>query len=592
MKPRLNLIEINSDCILPWMKRQPNFLWIMLSILLLTLNQFAQGAISKNKNKLLHTVKVVYFYPADKKLSSDWKNRLDRTLKDISSYYKTELGNSGFKSDGISFETDDSGYRYHLVQGAKSSNDYTINSGREIENEIFEKLAPAINPNTEHILVINALSHKDENGTYIFHSPYYGKGSASSGLCMVADCDLLDPALLTDASTKITFTEMFATNKACTVGEFNSWYLGGIAHEMGHLFGLPHDHGFPNEFNSKTISLMGEYGSRHYKDEKWGGLKSAKFSKASVFQLSSHPIFTQRPKPIQQKNEFLLQSFKLFQAENTTKLKLQYRAGTVPYGVVALIHPYNTSEYLSNSFTAVVNQSNSVEIDIAPFEGNIPYEIRMLFLFHNGSVKEYRKMVSHSNEGDFLTINNFGQATVNDLIRVVENDSLDNQKQAKLSVLNQLLQDDQPINLKTIKKDSIFLSDAAWEEAYVGWENPARNYYTAESNALFFLENSAKVYRKGLYAHAPSLYKYKLAKKWRQLKIIAALRDGAQKPEGIQFIIRGNGKILSSHNVKPNEQHLFDLDITGVDDLELLTQDQSGNNFNAWSMWCNPYLIK
>jgi hypothetical protein len=247
---------------------------------------------------------------------------------------------------------------------------------------------------------------------------------------------------------------------------------------------------------------------------------------------------------------------------------------------------------LSNSFTAVVNQSNSVEIDIVPFEGNIPYEIRMLFLFDNGSVKEYRKMVSHSNEGDFLTINNFGQATVNDLIRVVENDSLDNQKQAKLSVLNQLLQDDQPINLKTIKKDSIFLSDAAWEEAYVGWENPARNYYTAESNALFFLENSAKVYRKGLYAHAPSLYKYKLAKKWRQLKIIAALRDGAQKPEGIQFIIRGNRKILSSHNVKPNEQYLFDLDITGVDDLELLTQDQSGNNFNAWSIWCNPYLIK
>ena len=93
----------------PCMKRQPNFLWIMLSILLLTFNQFAQGAISTNKNKLLHTVKVVYFYPADAKLSSDWKNRLDRTLKDISSYYKTELGNSGFKSDGIPFEADDSG---------------------------------------------------------------------------------------------------------------------------------------------------------------------------------------------------------------------------------------------------------------------------------------------------------------------------------------------------------------------------------------------------------------------------------------------------------------------------------------------------
>lgn len=201
-------------------------------------------------------------------------------------------------------------------------------------------------------------------------------------------------------------------------------------------------------------------------------------------------------------------------------------------------------------------------------------------------------MVRHSEEDHFLTVDNFGQATVNDLIRVLENDSQDNQRETKLRVLDQLLQDNEPINLKSIKMDSVFLSDVAWEEASVGWENPARNYYTAESNKLFFLENMGKVYCKGLYAHAPSFYKYKLAKKWQKLKIIAALRDGAQKPEGIQFIIRGNGKILSSYNVKPNEQHLFDIDIADVDDLELLTQDQTGNNFNAWSIWCDPYLIK
>ncbi|NPE45935.1 NPCBM/NEW2 domain-containing protein [Sphingobacterium prati] len=101
-----------------------------------------------------------------------------------------------------------------------------------------------------------------------------------------------------------------------------------------------------------------------------------------------------------------------------------------------------------------------------------------------------------------------------------------------------------------------------------------------------------KIYRKELYAHAPSLYKFKLAKKWRKLKIRAALCDGAQKPEGIQFIIHGNGKILSSYNVKPNEQHLFDIDVTDIDDLELFTQDQTGNNYNAWSIWCTPCLIK
>ncbi len=76
----------------------------------------------------------------------DWKNRLDRTLKDISSYYKDEFESSGFKSDGIPFEMDNLGYRYHLVQGLKPSNDYTMNSGGEIEKEIFEKLTAVINP--------------------------------------------------------------------------------------------------------------------------------------------------------------------------------------------------------------------------------------------------------------------------------------------------------------------------------------------------------------------------------------------------------------------------------------------------------------
>jgi len=573
-------------------KLQLDVCWMIFVITLFTFTGVAHGANLKVTNKIHHTVKIVYFFGADSRLSSSWKNRIDRTLKDISAFYKTELENAGYDNDGIPFEKDNLGYKYYVVQGSKPSNDYTIYSGNEIENEIFEKLPPTITSSKEHILVITALSEKDENDTYIFHSPYYGRGSATSGLCMVADCDLLDPLLLADATTKITFTEMFATNRACSVGEFNSWYLGGIAHEMGHLFGLPHDNGFKNEFSLKTISIMGEYGSRHYKVEKWGGEKSAKFSHASLLQLSRHPLFTQRPKPLLNRDEFLLQSFKLYQNEKTTKIKLHYHSGTKPYAVVALIRPYDMSEYLSNSFTSVGNQSDDTEIEIAPFEGNAPHEIRMLFIFANGSVKEYRKMVTQGEGGHFFTVNNFGQTSINDLIRAVENDSKDSQRQVKLGILNQLLQDSKPINLKTTQKDSVFLSDAAWKEASVGWENPARNYYTAESNSLFFLESMGNLYRKGLYAHTPSLYAYKLSKKWRNLKIIAALRDGAQKPEGIKFIIQGNGKTLSSCTVKPNQQHLFEIDITNIDDLELLTQDPAGNNFNAWSIWCNPLLTK
>ncbi|WP_282636775.1 NPCBM/NEW2 domain-containing protein [Sphingobacterium thalpophilum] len=565
---------------------------IWLSILLLTFSHFVHASIQTSNNKHVNTVRVVYFYAADVEAPQGWSNRLDRILRDISSYYKEELENSGVKSSGIPFETENSGYRYHLVQGCKPSADYNINSGTEIEKEIFEKLAPVMNPSIEHILVITSLNYKNEKGTYVFHSPYYGRGSASSGLCMVADCELLAPEFLSDSTTKMVFTEMFATDKECSVGEFNSWYLGGIAHEMGHLFGLPHDNGFPGEFNKNKISLMGEYGSRHYKEEKWGGIVSSKLSRASVFQLSSHPIFTQRPKSIYNKNEFLLQSYNLSLSESKTKLKLYYHADTIPYGAVTLVRPYHISEYLSSSYITVIDQRNSAEIDISGFELNTPHEIRILFLFNNGSIKEYRKMILHNDGGHFLTLDNYGQATVNDLIRLIERDDQHSQRQTKLKLLHQLLQDQTPVSLDNTNLDSIFLSDAKWDDASVGWENPARNFYTTESNKLFFLESNGKIFNKGLYAHSPSVYKYSLARKWKKLHIMAALRDGAHKPEGIQFFIRGNGKILSSHNVKPDEQHCFDLDVTEIDDLELCTQDRTGNNFNAWSIWCEPQLTR
>jgi len=201
-------------------------------------------------------------------------------------------------------------------------------------------------------------------------------------------------------------------------------------------------------------------------------------------------------------------------------------------------------------------------------------------------------MILHNDGGHFLTLDNYGQATVNDLIRLIERDDQHSQRQTKLKLLHQLLQDQTPVSLDNTNLDSIFLSDAKWDDASVGWENPARNFYTTESNKLFFLESNGKIFNKGLYAHSPSVYKYSLARKWKKLHIMAALRDGADKPEGIQFFIRGNGKILSSHDVKPGEQHCFDLDVTEIDDLELCTQDRTGNNFNAWSIWCEPQLTR
>ena len=92
----------------------------------------------------------------------------------------------------------------------------------------------------------------------VFDAPYYGKSASSQrwGLCHAADCELLDTLLLTETKKKIVYTEHYYPRMEQTLARFNSWYIGGIAHELGHGLGLDHDAGNPDE-DAFGTSLMG-----------------------------------------------------------------------------------------------------------------------------------------------------------------------------------------------------------------------------------------------------------------------------------------------------------------------------------------------
>lgn len=538
-----------------------------------------------------NVVKVVYFHANDREPLPNWHARLTRTLDDVSRFYQEEFEKHGITIDGIPFENNDGKLVFHLIKGSFPSKDYTKDSGMKIQYEIYNKSNKQIDFSKDHVLIINGLCDKRTDGTYVFHSPYYGTGSSISGVCHVADCELLDSKLLTDTTHKMAFSEMAVKYKVCSVAEFNSWYIGGIAHEMGHLFGLPHDFGHPDELDSTTISLMGEYGSRHFRDYLWGGKVSSVFSTASILQLMSHPVFTQLSKPKSTATEFDMTDISFSGNSTDLVLKLDNKSNVLPYGVVALIRPTFMSEYYNRSFSKVITQNDSVSIEIGSLV-NKDYVLRLIYLFPNGNVVNYNKAFTINENGVAIEkeITN-GRVDIKAFSEKLQKRKMTPDIQVKLEILKDVLNQPTPIDPNTAVGSKLFLSDAKWEKASVGWEKVARNYYSYESEFTFFLENQGKLYSKGLFAHSPSSYVFKLNKKWLKFSGIVGLRDYAHIQGSARFTILGDGKILyESSPLRVNQQSVFNIDVKDVVTLELKTSGTEGHNFNSWAVWLNPLL--
>jgi len=553
-----------------------------------------QDYISK-ENKTRPVVKVVYFHAADKEPLTNWKERLNFTLQDVSQYYKEELAKYGIQSDGIPFEEEASNQIvFNLVQGSMPSQKYDTNSGQQIQQEIEKKLKGKIDFSKDHVLIINGLCEKRDNKSYFFHSPYFGTGSANNGLCQVADCELLDSRLLTDTLQIMTFSEMFVTNKTCHVAEFNSWYVGGIAHELGHVFGLPHDNGNPAELSPDTRSLMGQYGSRHYREYLWGKGQSSVFSTAGILQLISHPVFNPSEKSDKASLSGLsLDEITCIRTHSGIQINIDFSSSLLPYGAVALVRSVNQSEYFNTSFSTGIT-GNAFNFEF----GNLPqghYSLTCILLLPDGNTASFPAVFVVDNEGYRQEISLLGNSRVN--IKKLHKKLLDQKEnhlvEQKLKIIEDIINGVEATDLKTFTGNKIYLSDAKWEKANVGWESPARNIYSYENEAVFFLENRGRFYSKGIFAHSPSLYRFNLDGKWRKLSATVGIRDGAHIQGSARFTVIGDGKILyKSDALRVNQSETFELNVKNINTLELRAEGTEGHNHNSWAVWLNPLLEK
>ena len=197
-------------------------------------------------------IHVVYLVPTDCKPIPGYEERLDRVMTYVQQFYRDGMNANGYGPMTFGLDRDAQGQLIvHLIQAEHDSSHY----GRQSGGLVFKESAKGIEEKgieTKHRVIIAftpLLFWKGDRAKE--HGPYVGGGNHLGGRCCVYDDTMLNPDALASKKPGGFY------HRPCSVGEFNSHYLGGIAHELGHALGLPHVCETVRERKKSGTALMG-----------------------------------------------------------------------------------------------------------------------------------------------------------------------------------------------------------------------------------------------------------------------------------------------------------------------------------------------
>lgn len=150
-----------------------------------------------------------------------------------------------------------------------------------------------------------------------------------------------------------------------------------------------------------------------------------------------------------------------------------------------------------------------------------------------------------------------------------------------------------PLPLNAVTADHVYLSDVEWSSVKIGWGEPARNHawFSENTHPGVLVIVHGRMYTKGLWAHSPSRYVFPLDGKWRTFTGTVGLREGAHPDGSAVFVVRGDGRTLfRSDLLRANSSQRLQLDVSGVRELELITEPGEARNHFSWAMWADPRL--
>jgi hypothetical protein len=545
---------------------------------------------------------IVYFTPKDKKPAADWQVRTQRIMEHVREFYAREMDRNGFGRQSIPFDYDaEKKLVVHLVTGSKQTVAYDTKSGGLIRDEATPILAAkGIKVAQETILIFcNLTTHEGDSIRH--NSPYYAGGTAKGGTAWLCDSALLDPLNLPKKEPMLRDGEY----GRISLGRYNSIFLGGTAHELGHALSLPHNRENPDD-RQRGQSLMGS-GNRTYGEELRGEGKGSFLPLADALRLAAHPFFSGSQKGLRTQVKATFRDLTFEPKEKAFVVSGKIESSLPCYAIVGYLDPEGGGDYDAHTCTAIPDDAGRFTLPCRALVPGRRAELRIVACVVNGATYQqamsYRVKKDGEPDLDDIRVRfglepliaawktgdraKFDAGRVRAVKGLPEADAVavwaGNLADTFGGKASQSAPDKIDASVKTVS-----LSDCAFASAKVGWLAPARNHVPDDT---FFLTVAGQRFARGLYAHAPSKYAWTLAGQWKRLQGNAGLQDG--NGGSVVFVIKGDGKELwrSALVTKPQPIH-YDVNVSGVQVLDLIVEDGGNGNASDWGVWLEPRLSR
>ena len=546
-------------------------------------------------------LRVIYWTPADTEPAPQYRERLTRVMKFVQSFYARQMESYGLGPRTIGLELADDGLlKLRVARGSKPFDSYGRESGSEVRKDCVKVFqAEGIDADNETIVIFCNLSRWDpEKRTMRQTSPYYASGTHRNGTAWQVDSPLLDPDLI--PKKEPTFRDGEYGN--ISLGRYNSIFVGGVAHELGHALGLPHCKEAPGEKQTRGTALMGS-GNRTMGEELRGEGLGSFLTLPHALKLASHPQFSGSIKGMMERAEVSWQDWSFKTSEKSILVAGRITGQPPVYLVIGYADPEGHGDYQSTVGCAVPDAQGRFTVAIpTPKDHGKPGEIRMVAVCVNGTATAHAYHIAHPS---FPFRRREGQVNLSPaLVKLELEAALAKAKSGQLSakesealqprtreiIRRQLAPDSaagkpEPQDVPATNS-TVILSDCRPASAKTGWNGV---HYDRLAENLGPLGCGGETYATGLYAHAPASHVYQLGKHWKTLAGSCGVADGHEGT--VEFVILGDGRELwRSGAVKPTQTKSFSVPLTGVDQLELKTQAATANRNGTWGLWLEPAL--